>query len=84
MDSEFPQLRRLPLYAYLTGRSTTDCLLLTSAHCRAVREACQQTRQNLDRRKLIGGLQVSLDMEKAFDTISRNIVHRALAIFFAP
>ena len=82
MGSEFPQLRRLPLYVYLTGRSTTDCLLLTSAHCRAVREACQQTRQNLDRHNLIGGLQVSLDMEKAFDTISRNVVDGALAMFF--
>ena len=68
------------MYAYLPGRSTADCLLLTSIHCRAVREACQQTRQNLDRHTLIGGLQISLDMEKAFDTISRNVVHRALAI----
>ena len=80
MDSAYPQLRQLPLYAYLPGRSTADCLLLTSAHCRAVREACQQTRQNLDRHNLIGGLQVSLDMEKAFDTISRNVVDGALAI----
>ena len=84
MDSAFPQLRQLPLYAYLPGRSTADCLLLTSAHCRAVREACQQTRQNLDRHKLIGDLQVSLDMEKTFDTINRNVVHRTLVILSVP
>ena len=59
MDSAYPQLRQLPLYAYLPGRSTADCLLLTSAHCRAVREACQQTRQNLDRHNLIGALLIA-------------------------
>ena len=33
---------------------------------------------NLDRHNLIGGLQISIDMEKTFDSISRTIVIRAL------
>ena len=31
--------------------------------------------------KLLGGLQVSLDMEKAFDTVSRTLVLRALKMY---
>ena len=31
--------------------------------------------------KLLGGLQVSLDMEKAFDTVSRTLVLRALQMY---
>ena len=31
--------------------------------------------------KLLGGLQVSLDMEKAFDTVSRHLVLRALKMY---
>ena len=31
--------------------------------------------------KLLGGLQGSLDMEKAFDTVSRTLVFRALKLY---
>ena len=83
-DHAFHKLRLLPLYAYLPGHSTTDCLLLASKHCRQVREACQNPSLNLDKHSLIGGIQVSIDMEKAFDTISRTIIIRALAILDLP
>ena len=84
LDIVFPKFRTLPLYAYMPGRNTADCLLLASKHCRQVREAYQTTGLNLDKNSLLGGLQVSIDMEKAFDTISRSIVVRALAILDLP
>ena len=39
---------------------------------------------NLDKQSLIGGLQISLDMEKAFDSISRDVVIRALQSLSIP
>lgn len=42
---------------------------------------CHNFRSRVDAPNLIGGLQVSLDMEKAFDTVSRPLVLRALEQF---
>ena len=71
-----PQICRMPLYAYLPSRSTKDCLLIISDHCRQVRDHKDATPKGL-----WGGLQVSLDLEKAFDAVSRNHVLRALEVF---
>ena len=74
-------LGHMPLYAYMPHRGTRDCLLTVSRHCRLVRELCTVHRKNDARSGLWGGLQISLDMEKAFDTISRQLVSRALHAF---
>ena len=84
MHHAFPKLRNLPLYAYLPARNTTDCLLLVSQHCHQVRASCQTRHTNLDKQSLTGGLQFSLDMEKAFDSISRDVVIRALQSLSIP
>ena len=42
--------------------------------CRAVKTGTQP--------RLLGGLQVSLDMDKAFDTVSRTLVLRALQLYY--
>ena len=80
LNYAFPKFRQFPLYVYLPGRSTIDYLLLGSQHCRQVRETYQINTMNLDKYSLIGGLQVSIDMEKVFDSIIRTIIIRALAI----
>lgn len=84
MHHAFPTLRSLPLFAYLPARSTTDCLLLVSQHCQRVRSSCQGRYTNLDKQSLIGGIQVSSDMEKAFDSISRDVVIRAFHALSIP
>ena len=77
----YPALKTMPLYAYMAHRGTRDCLLVISHHCRSVRELCRVHGKDQAKHGLWGGLQISLDMEKAFDTISRSMVLRALHIF---
>ena len=77
----YPALKTMPLYAYMAYRGTRDCLLTISHHCRAVREMCRVHGKDQAKQGLWGGLQISLDMEKAFDTISRSMVSRALHVF---
>ena len=76
-----PQICRMPLYAYLPGRSAKDCLLINSDHCQQVRNLRQGHHKDAAPKDLWGGLQVSLDLEKAFDAVSRNHVLRALEVF---
>ena len=81
LDHALPSLCRVPLYAYLPHRGTQDCLLLTSEHCRQVKALCQHHKSDPLKSGLWGGLQVSLDLEKAFDAIDRNLVLRAIQRF---
>ena len=74
----FDQLRTMPLFAYLPNRGIRDCLLLVSDHCRIVKVLCQQHYRDAG---LWGSIQVSLNLEKAFDVISRAFVVRALDLF---
>ena len=71
MDHVFPYLLGAPLYAYLPHHGTKDCLLLVSDHCRQVKALCQHHQRD----------QVSVDLEKAFDAIDRNLVIRAIQLF---
>lgn len=74
MQNTFSTLFQLPLYTYLPSRGIRDCLLFVAAHCRQVRDLCQNYRSRPDALGLQGGLQISLDMEKAFDTVDRKLV----------
>ncbi|CAL1159315.1 unnamed protein product, partial [Cladocopium goreaui] len=74
-----PQLTRMPLWAYLPGRSTQDALLRVARHCHAARQLMQSLRTNpftrqqgLPRFKIAGALQIFLDIERAFDMLSRE------------
>ena len=70
-------LCQFPFFAYMPHRGTRDYLLIID-HCRQVRDMCQTFRPRPDAPGLQGGLQVSLDMEKAFATVDRQLVLRAL------
>ena len=85
----FPQISsrlfRLPQFAYLHGRGTDDAI-------QRVRDHCQQVRTLLDTHKyhvhamatdntmadVMGGLMLSLDLSKAFDSVSRPRLIEAL------
>ena len=60
---------------------TKDCLLIISDHCQQIRDLCQGHHKDAAPKGLWGGLQVSLDLEKAFDAVSRNHVLKALEVF---
>ena len=78
--SEFitPIFSEVPCYAYLAHRSTSQCLMRVYEHCRVVRELCVKTREHSRTHKvkttLAGGVQVALDLQKAFDLVSRPFV----------
>lgn len=80
-DFAFPQIRRMPLFAYLPARSAKDCLLIISDHCRRVKDLCYRHHKDATPRGLWGGLQISLDLEKAFDVVSQDHIMRILQVF---
>ena len=77
----YASLRQLPLFAYMPNRGTKDYLLIVSVHCRRVRALYTELRRDDAKQGLWGGIQISLDMEKAFDIVSRTLVSRALHAF---
>ena len=68
----FPKLRSMPLFAYMPARGAKDCLLMIATHCRQMKELCNLHAKDPASNGLWGGLQVSLDLEKAFDMVNRN------------
>ena len=75
----------VPQYAYRPGASTTDALLRASSHCSMVRDLLSQhvhdhTQKMLGHAdtELVGGLMVSLDLRKAFDSVSHAELYTSL------
>ena len=84
-------LAAIPQFAYLQSRQTSDALDRVLSHCHQVRQQLGSYRNSLfDRRAgtqhrhFCGGLQVSLDLSKAFDRIPRARLHQALLRVGAP
>lgn len=74
-----PQLVRLPQYAYTAMRSCDDAINRVTTHCRAVRQAMSIFQYPIHGKAtgqvqpdLLGGLLVSLDLTRAFDTVNRK------------
>ena len=74
-----PTLVRLPQYAYMAKRSCEDAIVRIVRHCHQVREVLQEhslpihkmaSQQELP--SLSGGVMLSLDLSRAFDTVNRN------------
>ena len=73
-----PLFEALPCFAYLPHRSTGHCLIRVFEHCRDIRSLTTSTRQHNRTHKvkhmLTGGVQIALDMQKAFDVVNRPFV----------
>ena len=76
---------KLPLFAYMSGRCTTQALQKVFRHCKHVRDLCASHEDNLHRRfqgwrpcKLLGGLQICLDLSSAFDRVPWDQLEIAL------
>ena len=70
--------RPWPLWAFMRSRSTQDPLLQVAMHCRDTRTLIQSQRStphsravSAERWTICGGIQIFIDLEKAFDCINR-------------
>ena len=77
-------IKYLPLNTFLPNRCTTECLLRVAHHCKLVRDNCQCHRQDQIETGMFGGLQVSLNMNKAFDSVNRTTVGFAIELLPLP
>ena len=82
----FSTLCSWPQFAYLPYRSTRDALLRASAHCREVRllleaqcRTIHATTSSQPRLPCVGGIQLFLDLTRAFDALPRPVLYEALA-----
>ncbi|CAE7192336.1 unnamed protein product, partial [Symbiodinium sp. CCMP2456] len=78
-------LREVPQWAYLKGRSTADALESVCSHFLQVRELIATGSPSLPQRflggqphRLVGGLSISLDIKKAFDSLPHNFLYDAM------
>ena len=78
-------LRKIPQFAYLPGRSTFHALLRVEHHCRQVRGLMATQVYNVQTRRVgfprlyhCGGLQILVDINRAFDAIPRHLLAEAL------
>ena len=78
-------LRPKSQFGYFPGRDTYGALRRVFEHCHQVRELCQGYAQTIDdlkagkvRASCIGGLQILLDLEQAFDRLPRSRIMKAL------
>ena len=76
---------RLPQYAYVAGRGTTEAILRVTLHCACVRNTLQTQRMTIHdrfagarRAGCVGGMQMSLDLSKAFDMLSHDVLILAM------
>lgn len=82
----FPNLCQWPQFAYLPYRSTRDALLRAASHCQAVRHllssqsrSVHQSTASQPRLSCAGGIQLCLDLTRAFDAVPRPVIAEALA-----
>ena len=84
-QQSYAALVKHPQFAYLPLRSTRDALLRVAEHCDAVRRLLQSQastihipRQSQPRLKCCGGIQIFLDLHRAFDQLPRPLIVQAL------
>ena len=81
-----PEFRAWPLWAFLSGRSTQDPLNKVASHCRQVRDLLTTQKSTPHSRAMnrpifsvFGGLQIFVDLERAFDSVNRTKLFSKLA-----
>ena len=85
LQQSYDELIHHPQFAYLPFRSTRDALLRVSAHCDAVRQLLHSQASSIHiprecqpRLKCCGGIQIFLDLHRAFDQLPRPLILMAL------
>eukprot|EP00435_Cladocopium_sp_Y103_P037668 s1225_g10.t1 len=87
----FPTLCTLPQMAYMHARDTQDAVIRVLSHCNAVKQlltsqadTLRNQRQGDPRLACFGGIQLFVDLEKAFDTAPRCAILKALQLLEVP
>ena len=70
----------IPCFLYIPHRSAEDCLLRAFKHCREVRQLLKQPTAGRGKgpSKLYGGVQLCIDLSKAFDQVPRALVKASI------
>ena len=86
-----PRLTAKPQFAYLKARSYREALLRVTLHidrvlCRSRKAALthHQLRQGMARQQLVGGIQICLDVDGAFDKVSRSALAASMDVLEIP
>ena len=81
LKQSFPTLCQWPQYAYLPFRCTADAIERVVRHCTYIRSLVQSQRSDVFNRaakaptyQACGGVQIYLDLTKAFDSVSRPVL----------
>lgn len=79
-------LNQWPQMAFLPLRSTQDCIIRVTQHCRLARELVQAHQPSVKHRarqarppQICGGIQLCADITRAFDAVSRPKLFEALS-----
>ena len=79
------RLCRRPQFAYMANRGTTDALWRAAIHCEKVTDLIQTQQSSVKNKRdhqprltCYGGIQVCLDLSRAFDQAHRDKIFRAL------
>ena len=77
----FSFLSRAPHFGFLPYRAATDAIARVSEHCRRIRSLVNSNRRTVPhqmlappRHTLVGGLQLFLDLTRAFDCVVRSLL----------
>ena len=80
-----------PLHGYIPGRGTHSALRQVFQHCEEVRRLCMDSATTIhdvkagkSRPQCVGGLQIFIDLSKAFDVMPRSKLYEALLRSGAP
>ena len=84
-------LTRWPIWAFLAGRSAQDAIRRAIAHCQCVQQRLLEQRPSVHQRArqetllpVSGGIQVFLDLEKAFDGVNRDVLFQRMHLLGVP
>ena len=84
-------LASAPQFAYLAGRATGSAIGRIISHCQCVRNLLQSQSHTIHRLKeghkslqLAGGLALSVDLSRAFDTLPESVLLQALTAASVP
>jgi len=91
METIQPVLEGVPQYAYIPGKSIDQAIMRVARHCRDVRQrlregasSVHQRRQGLKSGVCYGGVMISIDLSRAFDTLTRQALAAALDMAGVP
>ena len=86
VEQAAPFLSTRPQFAYSTGRALDEAITRVASHCRRVRcmlkdgvVSVHAKRQGIKELGCLGGIMISLDLSRAFDTLPRWALQASLA-----